>query len=266
MQRRWTCALAAGAVLAGPAMAAEPMVTGVAIYEIGLDPSKSTAVGSIAGSMRAAVEHVCDAYVTDAELDAVIVGPDGSEVPLKVVSHHRETAETLDFEVRTSLANVEVDVASGHAAREPEGLAVTLEEPRQEALTLPGSVMFPVAMLEAAIAAAKEGKRFVQYRTFDGTGGGSEVWSVSALISAPDPVADEDEALFVDGLGFGDLAHWRMALSYFPPGGGEQTPAFSTRMVVYENGFAQAAVYDLGQFAMKLTLTEFQPSPPRPCE
>ncbi len=266
MLRPWTCALAAGVAVAGPAIADEPMVTGVAFYEIGLDPSKSSAVGSVVGSMRAQVEYVCDAYVTEAELDAEIAGPDGNRVPLKVVSHHRETTGELAFDVRTSLANVEVDAASGTAVKEAEGLAVTLEEPKGDALILPGKVMFPVEMLEAAIAAAKDGKRFVQYQTFDGTGGGSEVWTVSVLISPPEPVADEDEALFVEGLGFGDLAHWRMALSYFPPGAGEQTPAFSTRMVVYENGFAQAAVYDLGQFAMKLTLTEFQPIPPKPCE
>lgn len=265
MLRPWTCVLAA-AIPATPAMAAQPMVTGAAIYEIALDPSKSSTLGSLSGSMRTEVRQVCDAYVTDAELDAVIAGPDGHEVPLKVVSHHRETDKSLDFEVRSSLAGVEVDVAKGAATKEPDGLAVSLAEPKPETLLLPGEVMFPVEMLEAAIAAAEDGKRFVQYQTFDGTGGGSQVWSVSALISPPDPVADEDEALFVEGLGFGDLAHWRMGLSYFPPGGGEQTPAFSTRMVVYENGFAQAALYDLGQFAMKLTLTEFQPSPPEPCE
>ena len=128
--------------------------------------------------------------------------------------------------------------------------------------------MFPMAMLEAAIQAAKNGKRFVQYQTFDGAGGGSEVWTVSALISPASAETDEDEAMFVEGLGYGELEHWRMALSYFPPGSnaGEQTPTFSTSMVVYENGFAQAAVYDFGQFAMKLTLTEIQPIPPKPCE
>jgi len=268
MLRLWTCAMAAAAVLAAPAMAGEPMVTGVAIYEIGLDPSgKGGGLASIAGSMRAKVEHICGAYVTDAELDAELAGPDGGRMPLNVVSHHRESAEDLAFEVRTRLANMEVDAAAGTAVREDEGLAVALDEPKPGTVMLPGKVMFPMAMLEAAIAAAQEGRRFVQFRTFDGTGGGAEVWTVSVVITPVDGAADEDEAMFVDSLGFGDMAHWRMAFAYFPPGAaaGEQTPAFSTRMVVYENGFAQAAVYDLGQFAMKLTLTEFQPIPPKPC-
>jgi hypothetical protein len=56
-----------------------------------------------------------------------------------------------------------------------------------------------------------------------------------------------------------------MALSYFRPAPRANRRRPSTSMIVYENGFAQAAVYDLGQFAMSLTLTEFQPVPPKPC-
>ncbi len=264
--RMATAAMAASMVLATPGLAAQPMVTGVAVYEIGLDPSKGAGLATISGTMRAKIEHVCDAYVTEATLDAELTGPDGSRVPLDVVSRHRESAEMLEFEVSTSLAETEVDAASGTAMHDPAGVVVELDEPTAETLILPGKVLFPMAMLEAAIAAAKAGDSFVQFNTFDGTGKGAEVWTVSALISPAGATADEDEAMFVEGLGFGELEHWRMALSYFPPGStGEQMPAFSTSMVVYENGFAQAAVYDLGQFAMRLTLTEFQPIPPKPC-
>jgi hypothetical protein len=266
MIRMATAAMAASMALAGPTLAAEPMITGVAVYEVGLDPSKGAGLATISGTMEAKVERVCDAYVTEATLDAELTGPDGSRVPLDVVSHHRESADTLEFEVSTSLADVEVDAASGTARREPDSVVVALDEPRADTLVLPGKVLFPMAMLEAVIAAAKAGETFVQFNTFDGTGKGMEVWTVSVLITPAAPTADEDEAMFVEGLGFDDLAHWRMALSYFPPGSsGEQMPAFSTSMVVYENGFAQAAVYDLGQFAMRLKLTEFRPIAPKPC-
>jgi hypothetical protein len=266
MIRMATAAMAASMALAGPSFAGEPMVTGVAIYEIGLDPAKGAGLATISGTMEAKVERVCDAYVTEATLDAELTGPDGSRVPLEVVSRHRETVDDLEFEVSTSLADTVVDTARGTAIRDANGLVVELEEPRTDTLILPERALFPMGMLEAVIAAAKAGETFVQFRTFDGTGGGSDVWTVSVLITPAGAVADEDEAMFVEGLGFGDLAHWRMALSYFPPAAsGEQTPAFSTSMVVYENGFAQAAVYDLGQFAMRLKLTEFRPIAPKPC-
>lgn len=259
--------LAAGCALAGAAQAQAPLVTGLAVYEIGLDPSKRGGLATISGTMTAKLERDCDTWITEAELDADIAGPDGMSLPLRVVSSHRESGPTLTFDISTALADMEVDRAGGTATRNGTGISVALEKPRKRELTLTGDALFPVAMLEAAIAAAKAGERFREFRTFDGTGKGEEVWTVSVLIApAGENDGTGDEALFAVGLGFDDMARWRMGLSYFPPGsGGEQTPAFSTSMVVYENGFAQAAVYDLGEFAMSLKLTEFRPLKPKPC-
>ncbi len=250
-----------------PAAAQAPLVTGLAVYEVGLDPSKSDGLGAIAGTMTATLERDCDTWITEAELDAEIAGPDGMSLPLRVVSSHRETSESLTFDVTTTLADTVVERASGAATLAADSVSVALTEPEKRDLILPGKVLFPVAMLEAAIAAAKAGETFREFRTYDGSDGGEEAWTVSALITSVRAGSEnEDDALFAAGLGFEDMARWRMGLSYFAPrSGGEQTPAFSTSMVVYENGFAQAAVYDLGDLAMSLTLSEFSPIPPRPC-
>lgn len=266
MTLRLPIAVVAAATLAAPCLAAEPIATGLAVYDIDLGPGEDGAVAAISGTMSAKLVRACDAYLTEASLDAEITGPDGTTVPLSVVSSHRETADGLDFDIATSLADMVVDAASGTATRAGEAVTVAIAEPETRTVTLDGPVLFPVAMLEASIAAAKAGETFREFRTFDGTGKGQEVWTVSVLITPAGKASDEDEAMFAAGLGYEDLDRWRMAISYFPPGaGGEQTPAFSTSMVVYENGFAQAAVYDLGEFAMKLTLTEFQPMKPTPC-
>ena len=182
------------------------------------------------------------------------------------MSSHSETGSSLAFDVTTSLADMEVDRAKGTATRTRRHLG-RAQGAGEVDLRSPGDALFPVAMIEAAIAAAKAGETFREFRTFDGTGKGEEVWTVSVLITpAGEDDENEDDALFAAGLGFDDMARWRMGLSYFPPGsGGEQTPAFSTAMVVYENGFAQAAVYDLGEFAMSLKLSEFRPIAPKPC-
>jgi hypothetical protein len=259
--------VALGSGFAAPCLAAESLVTGVAVYEVGLDPEKGAGVATIAGTMTARLERDCDTYITEAELDADIAGVDGMSLPLRVVSSHSESGASLTFDITTSLADMEVDRASGTATRNGDGISVALKEPEERSIDLKGDVLFPVAMLEAAITAAKAGETFREFRTFDGTGKGEEVWTASVLITpAGEDDESEDDAPFAAGLGFDDLARWRMALSYFPPGsGGEQTPAFSTSMVVYENGFAQAAVYDLGEFAMQLKLIEFRPTEPKPC-
>jgi hypothetical protein len=239
----------------------------MAVYEVGLDPSKDSAVASITGTMSTRLELRCDTYMTDAELNANLVGPDGTGLPLKVVSSHSEGPSSLSFEMTTSLGDMQVDHARGIATRKADGISVALTEPAKRTFAIDRDALFPVAMIEAAITAAKAGETFREFRTFDGTGNGEEVWTVSVLITPQGQGKEnEDEALFAAGLGFEDMARWRMGLSYFPPGaGGEQMPAFSTSMVVYENGFAQAAVYDLGQFAMSLKLIEFSPIAPKPC-
>jgi len=265
MVRFWLAVVAvAGAV---PALADEPLVTGLAVYEVGPGPSKGGAVAGVTGTMTAKIVRECDTYVTEAELVAEIAGGEGVSVPLQVVSTHRETPTSLQFDVTTSMAGMEVDRAAGTATRDGDALAVALEAPARRDFTIDSRALCPVARLEAAIGAARAGEAFREFRTFDGTGKGEEVWTVSVLFSpAAGDEGDEDDALFAAGLGFEDLDRWRMALSYFPPGsGGEQTPAFSTSMVVYENGFAQAAVYDLGAFAMRLKLVEFSPVAPKPC-
>ena len=72
-------------------------------------------------------------------------------------------------------------------------------------------------MIEAAIAAAKAGETFREFRTFDGTGKGEEVWTVSVLITpAGDDDENEDDALFAAGLGFDDMARWRMGAELLP--------------------------------------------------
>lgn len=257
--------LVAGCAAAGAAQAQAPLVTGVAVYEVGLDPSKGAGLAAITGTMTAKLERDCDTWITEAELDADIAGADGMSLPLRVVSSHRESGPSLSFDITTTLADMEVDRAGGRATRNGTGLSVALEQPVKRDLTLKGDALFPVAMLEAAIAAAKAGETFREFQTFDGTGKGEEIWTVSVLIT-PAGKDDEESALFAAGLGFEDMARWRMGLSYFPPGpGGEQMPAFSTSMVVYENGFAQAAVYDLGEFAMSLKLIEFRPLATKPC-
>ncbi|HET7714884.1 MAG TPA: DUF1849 family protein [Bauldia sp.] len=266
MMRMFGVAFLAGLLFSGPAVA-EDLVTGLAVYEVGLDPSKGEGVASISGTMSARLLRECDTYVTEAELEADLTGLDGATLPLIVVSSHAETAKSLSFELTTTLGGMQVDHAAGTATRNDQGISVTLKEPTEREFTLEGDALFPVAMLEAAIAAAKAGETFREFSTFDGTGRGEEVWTVSVLITPVDEDdQDEEDALFAAGLGFEDMARWRMALSYFPPGAnGEQTPAFSTSMVVYENGFAQAAVYDLGEVAMQLKLIEFSPIPPKPC-
>ena len=255
--------------LVSPALSAEPFITGAATYEISLDlASGAGKLGGLTGTLIATLRHECDAYLAEGDLVADIVGPEGTTIPMTVKSKLVERGDTLDFDLTSTIASMEIDRAEGTATRTKDGLSVVLSAPEAKTLTLPGDVLFPVAMTEAAIAAAKAGKHLVEFKTFDGSGKGREVWTTSVLISPMTSADDsEEEVLFAGGLGFTDLPRWRMKFSYFQPKAGtDQMPAFATDAVVYENGFTMAAVYDFGQFAMKAKLVEVRPIPPRPCE
>ncbi|MCB1502358.1 MAG: DUF1849 family protein [Bauldia sp.] len=251
-------------MLAGDAAAGQQWMTGLAIYDVSLDPDKASGLAAITGTMTVSLERECAAYLTAAELDARLTGGEGVALPLYVSSRHVETEDRLEFDITSSLAGIDIDRAKGVATRQGNGIDVALEEPGKRTAHIDGDALFPLALIAAAIDAAEAGETFREFRTFDGTGKGEEVWTVSALITPAGDTPEDGE--FAAGLGLADMPHWRMGLAYFPPGrGGEQTPAFSTNMIVYQNGFAQAAVYDLGEFALRLTLAEFRPLPEKPC-
>ena len=169
-------------ILAGDAAAGQQWMTGLAIYEVGLDPDKASALATITGTMTVSLERECAAYVTDAELDARLSGGEGVTLPLHVTSRHVETADRLEFDITSSLAGIEIDRAKGIATRQADGLDVALEEPKKGTAQLGGDALFPLALIDAAIDAAQAGETFREFRTFDGTGQGEEVWTVSALV------------------------------------------------------------------------------------
>lgn len=260
-------AVVAAGLACGPSpAAAEPLITGIATYALELAPGEESAAALISGDMTYALKRDCTAYRIEAALDMVLTGVGGNSVPMTMRSTLIEDGAALDFDLSGEMAGTAIEEAEGVATQTGDGLTVAVSSPAEKTFAVPGPVLFPVGMVEAAIAAAKAGRTFADFQVFDGSGHGEEVWALSVLI-APVPASEDlgEEALFASGLGFGDLDRWRMTFTYFKPGGADQTPAFSTEAIVYANGFALATVYDLGPVALKLKLIDFSPVPPKPC-
>lgn len=258
--------MAVAVASACPAMAAPEMVTGAVVYDLTLE-DKGGMLSGVTGSMTAQMTRDCDTYWTESSLSAEFEGPTGA-MTMEMSSVVSETADSLGFDILGKFASIEVDRAEGTATRTEDGVSVALSEPETGTHTVAGDVVFPLGMITGSIAAAKAGESLASFVVYDGSGHGRDVWLVSVIIGAPmDPASDEDEeALFAAGLGFADMARWRMVFSYFPrEASGDQTPVFTSTAVVYENGFVQAASYDFGEFAIRLTLEEFSPIPPTPC-
>jgi hypothetical protein len=239
----------------------------VSLRRRGLDPDNSGSLSGLSGQIVETLTLVCTTYRMEVALDATLIGPDGSESLLDFKSIHVESGDRLDFDIAGKMGSTELERAEGTAARTDNGVTVSITAPAAKTLDLKGPIRFPVAMLKAALAAAKAGETFTEITVFDGSGHGEEVWTLSIIISPEEKVRETaDEAELAAGLGLSDLRRWPMKLSYFPPStSGEQTPAFATSAVVYENGFSLGVSYDYQQFAMKLELAEFKPIAPTPC-
>lgn len=254
--------------LAGP-LAAEPLITGSATYEIDLDPSRSVnGANGISGEMTMSLTRSCTAYRTDATIDLTFSAPTGRSATMNLRSILVEDGNSLNFDVDGRMGGIVIERSEGIARKTDDGLAVSFSAPEGKTFAAHGPVLFPIAVIEAALDAAKAGKTFAQFQVFDGSGGGEEVWTMSVVIT-PVPASEDfgEEALFPEGLGFESMDRWRMKFSYFRSDGGigDQTPAFSTEAVVYANGFALATIYDLGGAAVRLKLIDFSPVEPKPC-
>jgi hypothetical protein len=263
MKKTFLVVLLVSSASASPALAADPLITGEYIYDISINGPGGALSGSLTGSM----ELACTAYTMKSQFELEMPSiTGGGKVSMNVTQV--EDGATLDFDSSSSLNGQTTERSLGKATRADESLTIDLKEPKETVRTVERKVVFPIQFVEELIAAAKEGKTFVEHAYFDGTGTGTEVTSVSVFITpiAADAAIDEDALLAAD-LGFGELQRWRTRVSYFSEKatGGEQTPMFTTEMVLYENGFTLAASYDLGFGSMDLRLVEFKPIPPKPC-
>ena len=256
--------LTAGAV--APALAAEELATGTATYDLYLDPSKPSLFAGLSGRVVSSVSRTCNAYHTSLDLVAEVFGTKGNAVTLETKSITVEDGDTLQFDIQNKLGGEVLGHSRGSATRTADGLKVTLEAPAKKTIQIKGPALFPVEMVKGAFEAAKNGKTFHQFSVFDGSGHGSRVWAVSAVIGAPrtsDPLAG-GRAAWEPALA--GLRSWPITFTYFPSQApGESVPAFQSIANMFENGFANAALYDFSEFATKLKLIEFKPSEPTGC-
>ena len=261
-------AIAAGltAGAAAPALAADELATGTATYEVYLDPSKPSLFAGLSGRVVSTVTLACHTYHTSLDMIADVVGTKGAPVTLETRALTVEDGDTLEFDIRNKLGGEEIGHSRGSATRTADGLKVTLEKPARKTIEIKGPALFPMEMVKGAFAAAKSGKTFDQFSVFDGSGHGARVWAVSAVIGAPratDPLS-EGRAAWEPALA--GLRSWPITFTYFPSQApGESVPAFQSLANMFENGFANAALYDFSEFATKLKLIEFKPSEPTGC-
>lgn len=271
------------AVLGGQTLAADstqpsaapPSTEGLAphraLYTMTLDTSRTGAKGggdvrAAQGSMGFEVVDTCDGWAVRQRLRMTITDSDGQSIEMATDYSTWESrdGQTFRFTTKQMTDAATTSETDGSARFESPGGAgeVHYTVPGDTSIPLSPGTLFPMSHTAAVIAAAREGKKFVNLPLFDGTDeNGPEDSTVAVLDWKSAAVTPRSTAA---GAALAGLASTRVRLAFFDRQPGTTTPGYEVSMRYWENGVADDMMMDFGDFVMTVKMTEFS-VPPRHC-
>jgi hypothetical protein len=163
-----------------------------------------------------------------------------------------------------------VDTVDGHAEHGTSATAVSLVKPKERALDVDASVVFPTEHMVRVIDAARAGKSILDFPVYDGSDSGDKVYNTLTVIGhklAPDEHKHDDAAGVEPKLA--TVARWPVTISYFDKSKksktGEEMPVYAIGFELYENGISRALSLDYNDFVINGKLTSLEMKEPKPC-
>jgi hypothetical protein len=163
-----------------------------------------------------------------------------------------------------------VDSVDGRADRGANGVVADLNKPSRKTVEL-GDVVFPAQHMRRVIATARAGTTLLEQPIFDGSETGEKVYNTLTVIGrqiAPEsrPLTDVSAKEPV----LAAMARWPVTISYFDRGkagdAGEQTPVYSIKFELFENGISRSILLDYGDFSISGEMTSLDLKEPKPCK
>jgi hypothetical protein len=192
-----------------------------------------------------------------------------------VVSDLRSTtweegdAKAYRFNFQNYLSDKLVDSVDGRAERKSDAIGVKLAKPGDKQFSLDTITVFPTEHVRRIVVAAREGKTLLEVPLYDGSESGEKLYSTLTIIGqpiAPDQRKPDDAAAGQAALE--GLKRWPVTISYFDRSkqGGEQTPVYSIKFELYENGLSRALILDYGDFSISGTMSTLEMRDTKPCQ
>lgn len=177
-------------------------------------------------------------------------------------------AKRFRFNSENLLNQQRVDAVDGSAERRADAIAVNLGKPKDKVFDLDARTVFPTEHMRRIIVAAREGKTLLEVPVYDGSETGEKVYNTLAVIGqpiAPDAHKVSDAAAGQQALA--GLTRWPVTISYFDRAktDGEQTPVYTIRFEVYENGVSRALTLDYNDFVISGEMTSLDIKETKPC-
>jgi hypothetical protein len=164
------------------------------------------------------------------------------------------------------------DEVDGRAERETTAVKVDLTKPKDKNFSLPVGAVFPTEHMRRIIAAAREGKRVLDFPVYDGSETGEKLYNTLTVIgkAIPPGVKPPDDA-GAKLPALAKLTRWPVAISYFEQEDektqqtGEQTPVYTISFELYDNGISRALRLAYTDFTISGELTSVELKKEKPC-
>jgi hypothetical protein len=231
-----------------------------AIYQLTLEKTRSDDVVGATGTMGYEVIDACDGWAVRQRLDMTVTNSDGQNI--EMISDYA-TWESKDglrfrFHMRQTTDSAVTSQTDGDAKLDrPGGPGVAhYTTPHATTMKLPSGTLFPMAHTAALIAAAADGKKYLNVPLFDGTDENGPEDSSIAIVDWKQPQAGHWPALSV-------LPSTRVHIAFFALKSESMTPDYEVGMRYWTNGVADDLRMDFGDFVMDAKMSNFALQPHR---
>jgi len=243
-----------------------------AVYELKLAQVRSS---SAAVSARGRILYdfsgsSCEGYTLQFRQVSELNNGEGKSTlsDLRSTSWEDAAAKKFIFKSQNYLNETLVDSVDGQAQREADKVAVGLTKPADKKFDLDATIVFPTDHMRRIIDAARADKSILEVPVYDGSDKGDKVYNTLTVIGRlimPNERMPTDAAAGKQGLT--GLKRWPVTVSYFDRAAksGDQTPVYSIKFELYENGISRALVLDYNDFAISGELTSIEVRDTKPC-
>lgn len=243
-----------------------------AIYELKLARAKGNSAIDARGRILYDFSgNACEGYVLQFRQVSELDNGEGKTAlsDLRTNTWEDGAAKSFVFKSENYLNQRQVDNVDGRAERQQDKVVVTLTKPLDKSFDLEAAMAFPTDHMRRILEAARAGKTTLEAPVYDGSDAGQKVYDTFTVIGqaiGADERAPNDAAAGQAALA--GMKRWPVTVSYFDRAksrSGDQTPVYSIKFEMYENGISRALVLDYNDFAIAGELTSLEIRDSKPC-
>ncbi len=248
-----------------------------AVYDLKLAKSKgSRGIDAVRGRILYDFSgNACEGYELQFRQVSELDSGEGKRAlsDLRSTTWEDGDAKQFRFNSENLLDDKAADEVDGRAERESTAVKVDLTKPKDKNFTLPVGAVFPTEHMRRIIAAARDGKRILDFPVYDGSETGEKLYNTLTVIGkpiAPGAKPPDDATKNVPALA--KLTRWPVTISYFEhedakkEQAGEQTPVYAISFEIYENGISRALLLEYADFTISGEMTSLEMKTEKPCQ